>query len=546
MSGLAKENDLSKVRTPEDVERKYNLGRLSENLEINENTIINLENELNNFIDVTYTNEVNNLQGQIDGKVETWYYSGIPSLSNLPASDWTTDEEKSKHIGDLYYNQATGYVYRFTYENNLYTWQEIHDEKAVDALSIANAAQDTADSKRRIFTSQPTPPYDNGDLWVQGSTGDIKACQVARQEGSYVATDWILASKYTDNTYATAIVDEMGGTTTTVLSGQVVTIMNNYTKFTDLSTGGSSTIAGDNITTGTIKSNNYIADTSGTKIELLTGAIDSKNFKVDSTGTITSTAGSIGGFNMTAHQFLSNLTGLYNYNVYDLMSMLGFLSGKIYVSSATENVYDINDSGSVDSADLLKLIRILNGQETNTKTATGTLEINTSDPKYALVVKNSDNVVTASMGVTGIASEMFTGRNAIFSKYNDSSAKPIIISGETGTIEVNGYDISNVYSTTEKAIGRWIDDSIVYRKVIEVNASVGSSVSIQHYISNFKTIIDHSLYVFNENDSTCYTEGNSIFPIQFQKIDGTNIYLSVDNGFVGWKIRIIIDYIKSS
>ena len=53
-----------------------------------------------------------------------------------------------------------------------------------------------------MFTSTPTPPYDVGDLWTQGSTGDLMRCQTSRQTGYYRSSDWVLATKYTDDTIA--------------------------------------------------------------------------------------------------------------------------------------------------------------------------------------------------------------------------------------------------------------------------------------------------------------------------------------------------------
>lgn len=68
-----------------------------------------------------------------------------------------------------------------------------------------NNAQSTADSKAKIFTSTPVPPYKVGDLWVQGSTGEIMRCKTARSSGSYLSSDWEKASKYTDDTKANAV-----------------------------------------------------------------------------------------------------------------------------------------------------------------------------------------------------------------------------------------------------------------------------------------------------------------------------------------------------
>lgn len=76
---------------------------------------------------------------------------------------------------------------------------------ATNALNKANSANTLADSKAKVFTSQPTVPYKVGDLWVQGTTGDVMKCKTARTTGSYTASDWEKASKYTDDTKANAV-----------------------------------------------------------------------------------------------------------------------------------------------------------------------------------------------------------------------------------------------------------------------------------------------------------------------------------------------------
>lgn len=159
-----------------------------------------VENNLNNFSEAV-TEDMDNLQTQIDGKIETWYYEHEPTLENEPASGWTTDAEKQKHIGDLFYRQSNGHSYRFmkTGEDE-FEWTLIQDSDIQNALTTANNAQDTADNKRRVFVTTPVPPYDIGDLWVQGANGDIMRCATARVSGDYNSEDWEKASKYTDDT----------------------------------------------------------------------------------------------------------------------------------------------------------------------------------------------------------------------------------------------------------------------------------------------------------------------------------------------------------
>jgi phage minor structural protein len=168
-----------------------------------ENAKTYVDNTLQNYVDIsTYDIDMTNLQNQIDGNITTWFYSGEPTLTNAPAVDWTTNELKNQHLGDLYYDSVTGYAYRFMFTGTEYVWTQIQDNDVQKALQDASKAQDTADAKRRVFVSQPVPPYDVGDLWTQGISGDLMKCKVARASGSYVASDWEKAVKYTDDTRA--------------------------------------------------------------------------------------------------------------------------------------------------------------------------------------------------------------------------------------------------------------------------------------------------------------------------------------------------------
>ena len=94
------------------------------------------------------------LQDQIDGNIDTWFYNGAPYPSedntdtpNLPYTQWTTDTDKINHEGDLYYDRATGYAYRFGFNTDTqeYEWFKIHDQDITEALRLAAEAKDAAD-----------------------------------------------------------------------------------------------------------------------------------------------------------------------------------------------------------------------------------------------------------------------------------------------------------------------------------------------------------------------------------------------------------------
>lgn len=153
----------------------------------------------------TVTSSLGELQDQIDGQIETFYYDYEPTLQNKPASDWTSAAERKKHIGDLFFNKTTGYAYRFMQDGATWGWTLVQDTDITKAMKAAEDAQDTADHKRRVFVTKPQPPYDIGDLWSQSEDegGDILTCTVSRAKGaSYVQSDWQKLNKYTDDTKA--------------------------------------------------------------------------------------------------------------------------------------------------------------------------------------------------------------------------------------------------------------------------------------------------------------------------------------------------------
>lgn len=153
---------------------------------------------------------ITDLQNQIDGAIETWFYDGVPTLKTAPASGWDTDMMKN-HLGDLYYDNKTGKAYRFAKDGSTYKWIIITDTELTKAIKDSSQALKDAKSKRRIFGSQPVPPYDVNDMWVNatypsdGSTykNEILKCSTAKAEGEeFNISDWKLASKYTDDTKA--------------------------------------------------------------------------------------------------------------------------------------------------------------------------------------------------------------------------------------------------------------------------------------------------------------------------------------------------------
>ena len=166
--------------------------------------------EAKDYINNVLPKQLEGLQNQIDGTIESYFYKYDPSLDNYPANEWITEEQKETHLNDTFTNLESGYSWRWTKgiipseeegvePSVLYKWIEIADTATVKALVAAGKAQDTADGKRRVFVETPFTPYNVGDLWVQGEAGDIMRCAVERLRGEYAESDWVKASKYTDD-----------------------------------------------------------------------------------------------------------------------------------------------------------------------------------------------------------------------------------------------------------------------------------------------------------------------------------------------------------
>lgn len=97
------------------------------------------------------------LQNVADNAIESWRGTGVPTLENKPASDWTTNDDKKKHSGDLYYDKSTGKAYRFGSDDGVtYTWELNQDTDVTKALEDASKAQTSANNAQASATAANT------------------------------------------------------------------------------------------------------------------------------------------------------------------------------------------------------------------------------------------------------------------------------------------------------------------------------------------------------------------------------------------------------
>lgn len=233
--------DNKRVQTAEELRRMYNLDNLDKDrraIENNRSGLTRVESEQNSILKSLIINLGNTLESQ--SEIALWFFDDIPTLDSIPTSNWKNLEE---HIGDLYYDKETGYVYKFIYENDTYNWIQQTDSSLIQAMALTNAELDTLDNTRKVFFGTPSPPYDNGD-WYIDDNGDLYICQISKLATEiYNSNDFIIASKYTDDTKANEVSGKL-----TIVSGQVTTIIQNL-----------------ELISQTIEDNRYYVDENGEK-----------------------------------------------------------------------------------------------------------------------------------------------------------------------------------------------------------------------------------------------------------------------------------------
>lgn len=220
-------------------------------LEGNEISVTMITDNIDNLTNLVASNKsevdtaLSNLQNQIDGVVDTYYEEVDPEyddiLSDSSGNDvidsssevvnihiktpwmygWYTVEEQAAHEGDLYYNILTGHAWRWLKVDNVWQWYRIADSDVAQALQIARDANTLAGSKRRVFTSTPTVPYDIGDIWVTGS--EVRYATIAKAVGSsYAESDWEQTA--TDDTLAQTALNKANDN-----AGEIVTLKGDVT-----------------------------------------------------------------------------------------------------------------------------------------------------------------------------------------------------------------------------------------------------------------------------------------------------------------------------
>lgn len=150
-----------------------------EGLETNLN---GLSTSFNDFKDNEYVKDKQYIQDQIDGAIQFWNGSDIPTLNNFPANEWETEADKNNHRADIYTvidDSSTppkqGKSYRFDKVNGVWQWVELTDNElsAVQALAQQALDKSTQNEKDIGVLNKKTSELEQTDSEIRASVEEL-------------------------------------------------------------------------------------------------------------------------------------------------------------------------------------------------------------------------------------------------------------------------------------------------------------------------------------------------------------------------------------
>nr|DAN27797.1 MAG TPA: hypothetical protein [Caudoviricetes sp.] len=274
------------------------------------------------------------LQGQIDGNIETFTKTEIPTLNNEPAVNWTDNATRKKHTGDICYvvnpaSSADGYSYRFantgTEQAPVYEWVLIKDSDVTKALQdiiningeitgikkfnveISSWKTDTDSELSSLKTRTTSLETDMGNKVDTTTFNEVK--QTVDENSSTITKMSETLSKKADSGTVTTLSNTVNSIkqTTDSNTSSISSLTTTVTKVENTANSASKTATAANNTANTAKSTadsalskvNTLTTTvtnQGSSITQLQGSITNKVWKTDITESINNLQ--VGGTNM--------------------------------------------------------------------------------------------------------------------------------------------------------------------------------------------------------------------------------------------------------
>lgn len=244
------------------------------------------------------------LQGQIDGNIETFTKTEIPTLSNEPAVNWTDNATRKKHIGDICYvvnpaSSADGYSYRFantgTEQAPVYEWVLIKDSDVTKALQdiiningeitgikkfnveISSWKTDTDSELSSLKTRTTSLETDMGNKVDTTTFNEVK--QTVDENSSTITKMSETLSKKADSGTVTTLSNTVNSIkqTTDSNTSSISSLTTTVTKVENTANSASKTATAANNTANTAKST---ADSALSKVNTLTTTVTSQGSSI--------------------------------------------------------------------------------------------------------------------------------------------------------------------------------------------------------------------------------------------------------------------------
>lgn len=244
------------------------------------------------------------LQGQIDGNIETFTKTEIPTLNNEPAVNWTDNATRKKHIGDICYvvnpaSSADGYSYRFantgTEQAPVYEWVLIKDSDVTKALQdiiningeitgikkfnveISSWKTDTDSELSSLKTRTTSLETDMGNKVDTTTFNEVK--QTVDKNSSTITKMSETLSKKADSGTVTTLSNTVNSIkqTTDSNTSSISSLTTTVTKVENTANSASKTATAANNTANTAKST---ADSALTKVNTLTTTVTSQGSSI--------------------------------------------------------------------------------------------------------------------------------------------------------------------------------------------------------------------------------------------------------------------------
>lgn len=215
------------------------------------------------------------MQAEIDGAIETWTGTAVPTLNNSPASGWSTSDERDRHVGDVYFvvnsnSQQNGYNYRFTKTNGTYSWQLIKDSDVTNALQRLS----TAEGKITTFDSDISKlKTDTGTLTTKTESLETRMSDAEDDILDKVDTTTFNEVSDTVDQHSQSIT-QMSQTLSNKADGSTVTALTNRVSKTEQDISGINTTIGTLQTTVESKADGSTVEAVSNRLNTVSDTVD--------------------------------------------------------------------------------------------------------------------------------------------------------------------------------------------------------------------------------------------------------------------------------